>query len=235
MRRARRAGELPAAMRHSRSCASVRRRAGNLLRGLRGSRASARSCSARTWTPCPPRAPVDPVLVDGAWENANDGILGADNKAAVAMLLELARRCSVEGSPVDVELLFTDERGGRPARRQAVRRVASCSPSSATCSTTRRRSARSSPPHRRCTASRPSSTASPPTPGCAPRPAARRSSPPPTRPRRCRTAASTRDDGQPRLPPRRRRVHQRRPRARAHARRGPLASIPTRPSRSSPA
>ena len=51
--------------------------------------------------------PIDPVVVDGGWENANAGILGADNKAAVAVLLELARRCSVEGSPVGLELLFT--------------------------------------------------------------------------------------------------------------------------------
>jgi tripeptide aminopeptidase len=52
-------------------------------------------------------APIEPVLVDEGWENANDGILGADNKAAVAVLLELARRVSVEGSPVGIELLFT--------------------------------------------------------------------------------------------------------------------------------
>ena len=51
--------------------------------------------------------PIEPVVVDGGWENANPGILGADNKAAVAVMLELARRCSVEGSPVGVELLFT--------------------------------------------------------------------------------------------------------------------------------
>ncbi len=51
--------------------------------------------------------PVEPVVVDGGWENANAGILGADNKAAVAVFLELARRCSVEGSPVGIELLFT--------------------------------------------------------------------------------------------------------------------------------
>jgi tripeptide aminopeptidase len=50
---------------------------------------------------------IEPVLVDGAWESAGDTILGADNKAAVAMLLEVARRCSVEGSPVGLELLFT--------------------------------------------------------------------------------------------------------------------------------
>ena len=40
----------------------------------------------------PLTAPVEPVLVDGRWENANEGILGADNKTAVAILVELARR-----------------------------------------------------------------------------------------------------------------------------------------------
>jgi tripeptide aminopeptidase len=52
-------------------------------------------------------APIDPVLVDGGWENANDAILGADNKAAIAVILEVARRASVEGAPVGLELLFT--------------------------------------------------------------------------------------------------------------------------------
>ena len=52
-------------------------------------------------------AEIDPDVVDGAWENAHDGILGADNKAAVAVLLELARRATVEGTPVGLELLFT--------------------------------------------------------------------------------------------------------------------------------
>ena len=52
-------------------------------------------------------APIEPVLVDGGWENANDGILGADNKAAVAVMLEIARRARIEGSPVGIELLLT--------------------------------------------------------------------------------------------------------------------------------
>ena len=52
-------------------------------------------------------APIEPVVVDGGWENANDGILGADNKAAVAVFLEVARRATIEGSPVGIELLFT--------------------------------------------------------------------------------------------------------------------------------
>ena len=57
----------------------------------------------------PLAAPVEPVVTDGGWENANEGILGADNKAAVAVMLELARRLT--GSPerpeVGIELLFT--------------------------------------------------------------------------------------------------------------------------------
>jgi tripeptide aminopeptidase len=53
--------------------------------------------------------PLEPVLVDGGWENAHDAILGADNKAAVAVLLEVARRVAVERAPVGLELLFTVE------------------------------------------------------------------------------------------------------------------------------
>ncbi len=55
----------------------------------------------------PLTAPVAPVLVDGAWENAHEAILGADNKAAVAVILMVARRAAREGLPVDLELLFT--------------------------------------------------------------------------------------------------------------------------------
>lgn len=52
-------------------------------------------------------APVEPVLVDGYWENEHEGVLGADNKAAVAVLLALARHVRSAGAPVDLELLFT--------------------------------------------------------------------------------------------------------------------------------
>lgn len=55
----------------------------------------------------PLQAPVEPVLQDGVWENANDGILGADNKAAIAVILALARHACRAGAPVDLELLFT--------------------------------------------------------------------------------------------------------------------------------
>jgi tripeptide aminopeptidase len=52
-----------------------------------------------------PQADIEPVVVEDGWENAHDGILGADNKAAVAVLLEVARRH--DAFPLPVELLFT--------------------------------------------------------------------------------------------------------------------------------
>jgi tripeptide aminopeptidase len=57
----------------------------------------------------PLEAPVEPVLVDGGWENANEAILGADNKAAVAVALELTRRLIRAPDPPEIglELLFT--------------------------------------------------------------------------------------------------------------------------------
>ena len=57
----------------------------------------------------PLSAPVEPVRVDGGWENAGDGILGADNKSAVAVILELARRVTSAPEPPEIglELLFT--------------------------------------------------------------------------------------------------------------------------------
>jgi tripeptide aminopeptidase len=50
---------------------------------------------------------LEPVVVDGGWENAADAILGADNKAAVAVMLEAARRAVAEPGEVGLELLFT--------------------------------------------------------------------------------------------------------------------------------
>ena len=43
---------------------------------------------------------VEVECVDGVFRNSRAAILGADNKAAVAMLLELARRYRAGGAPV---------------------------------------------------------------------------------------------------------------------------------------
>lgn len=81
--------------------------AGNLLA------ATAAPEGARTILLCahldtvPLDAPVKVVERNGGFENENPAILGADNKAAVAVLLAVARRLRRDGSPVGVELLFT--------------------------------------------------------------------------------------------------------------------------------
>ena len=80
--------------------------AGNLLARLPG------PAGARTILLCahldtvPLAAPVRVIREDGVFSNANDAILGADNKAAVAVLLSVARRLVRQGAPVGVELLF---------------------------------------------------------------------------------------------------------------------------------
>jgi tripeptide aminopeptidase len=82
--------------------------AGNLLARIPGrSDRSVLLCAHMDTVPL--AAAVKPVISDGAWTNANDGILGADNKTAVATILELARRLASAPEPpeIGVELLFT--------------------------------------------------------------------------------------------------------------------------------
>ena len=55
----------------------------------------------------PQHGPIEPVEVDEGWENAHDDILGADNKAAVAVMLLAAERAVRQPPPVGIELLFT--------------------------------------------------------------------------------------------------------------------------------
>ncbi len=66
---------------------------------------------------------------EGGWENANEGILGADNKAAVAAMLELARLLAPDQRrpEVGVEFLFTvaEETGLNGARHFDVGRLSS--------------------------------------------------------------------------------------------------------------
>ena len=82
--------------------------AGNLLARVPGSGPHSFLICAHLDT-VPATAPIEPVIVDGGWENANEAILGADNKAAVAVALELVRRVISAPNPpeVGIELLFT--------------------------------------------------------------------------------------------------------------------------------
>ncbi len=80
--------------------------AGNLLVRIPGrTERSVLLCAHLDTVPHP--GVVEPVLEDDVWVSAGDTILGADNKAAVAMLLELAHAHAASPPPVSLELLFT--------------------------------------------------------------------------------------------------------------------------------
>ena len=121
-----------------------RRAAGARARGRRGRRrledrlrrsgTSLPACRRRTGggTPLffcahldtvPPQGPLEPVVGRTASSGTPAGtILGADNKAAVAAMIEAARRVVEEGRPhAGIELLLHAEGGGRADRRGGVR------------------------------------------------------------------------------------------------------------------
>jgi tripeptide aminopeptidase len=93
--------------------AAVGANAGNLLARIPSRDEIAGAPSAPSILLCahldtvPLTGPVEPVLVEEGWENRHDAILGADNKAAVAVILEVARRAVAEPPPIGLELLFT--------------------------------------------------------------------------------------------------------------------------------
>jgi tripeptide aminopeptidase len=102
--------------------------AGNLLARIPGSgERSLMLCSHMDTVPL--TAPVEPVRQEDGWQNANEGILGADNKAAVAAMVELARLLGSRAQPpvIGVELLFTvaEETGLNGAREFDVSRLRS--------------------------------------------------------------------------------------------------------------
>ena len=66
----------------------------------------------------PHSEPIKVVLADGVFRSAGETILGADNKAAVAVLMELAANARNEQPACGLELVFTvaEEEGLRGAR-----------------------------------------------------------------------------------------------------------------------
>jgi tripeptide aminopeptidase len=75
----------------------------------------------------PPEGAIEPLVEDGIVRNAAGTILGADNKASVASMLEAVRRIVTERRPhAGVELLFTPKEevgllGARAFDREALR------------------------------------------------------------------------------------------------------------------
>ncbi|MDX6639298.1 MAG: tripeptide aminopeptidase [Solirubrobacteraceae bacterium] len=81
--------------------------AGNLLVRIPGRDPQRSALLCAHLDTVPHEGVVEPVCEDGGWVSAGDTILGADNKAAVAVLLAVARRAAIEGSPIGIELLLT--------------------------------------------------------------------------------------------------------------------------------
>ena len=87
--------------------------AGNLLARIPGPDGSRCILLCAHLDTVPLAAPVAVELEDGIFRNRNEGILGADNKAAVAVIIAVARRVAGEAGrpdgrpPVGLELLFT--------------------------------------------------------------------------------------------------------------------------------
>jgi len=106
--------------------AAIGSSAGNLLAAIPGSGSRALLFCAHMDT-VPLTASIDPVRLDSGWENANEGILGADNKAAVAAIIELARMFATASArpEIGVELLFTvaEETGLNGAKQFDVQRL----------------------------------------------------------------------------------------------------------------
>ena len=81
--------------------------AGNLLARIPGPEGARTILLCAHLDTVPLEAPIEVAREDGVYRNRNEAILGADNKAAVAVMLGVARRFSAGRSPLGVELLFT--------------------------------------------------------------------------------------------------------------------------------
>ncbi len=79
---------------------------GNLLARMPGQRPEYVMFCAHLDT-VPHEGQIQVVLEDGVYRSAGKTILGADNKAAVAVLIELVARHRDDPPPVGIELLFT--------------------------------------------------------------------------------------------------------------------------------
>ena len=80
---------------------------GNLLARIPGPEGARTVLLCAHLDTVPLAAPVEVARENGLLRNRNEAILGADNKAAVAAILGAARHLVRDGSPVEVELLFT--------------------------------------------------------------------------------------------------------------------------------
>lgn len=110
-------GELGVTASEDGAAAPARAGAGNLIARLPG-RADGWVMLAAHLDTVPEGGLVEVVLEDGVYRSRGETILGADNKAAVTVLVELAARYAGRPAPLGVELVFTvaEEDGLRGAK-----------------------------------------------------------------------------------------------------------------------
>ena len=90
----------------------------------------------------PHRGQVEVVEDEGVFRSRGETILGADNKAAVAVFMELVARHAERAAAGRDRAGPDRRRGAGAARGEGLRRSARCAPSAASSSTTPARSAR---------------------------------------------------------------------------------------------
>lgn len=99
------------------AAAAARAGAGNLIARIPGERDEWVMFGCHLDT-VPHDGPIEAVLSDGVYRSRGETILGADNKAAVTVLVELAAKHAHGPPPVGLEILFTvaEEDGLRGAK-----------------------------------------------------------------------------------------------------------------------
>lgn len=106
------------------SAGPARAAAGNLIARVAGTGEGWLSFFSHLDT-VPHEGPIEVSAEDGVFRSKGDTILGADNKAAVTTLIELAARHTIEPPPVGLELIFTvaEEDGLRGAKELDISRL----------------------------------------------------------------------------------------------------------------
>ena len=122
------------------SAAATGSDSGNLLARIPGPEGARTVLLCAHLDTVPLAAPVEVVREGGVFRNSNEAILGADNKAAVAVLLAAARRLVGGGLAGGRGAAVHHHGGAGAARRQGGRPSHRCAATSGSCSTTPARS-----------------------------------------------------------------------------------------------
>ena len=100
-------GEIGLEVREDGSGAETGADAGNLIATLPAPPGARTIMLCAHMDTVPLAAPVEVVERDGAFANANEAILGADNKAALAVILAVLRALAAAPSRIGIEIVFT--------------------------------------------------------------------------------------------------------------------------------